>query len=194
MRILIAIIIVVIIISLIILIRTEKHEVVYVRSNIDGNTYLVRDLPDKQEASDMLSQIKININKIVEELYNNKDSKYKDFKDNIEQLKTRIQNVIINESSGDSEYTSYSVNKGEQLVFCLRSKYDGNFHDLNLMMYVTLHEISHIASPTYGHDDNFKRIFAFITKVAIDNGIYKKIDFYNDNREYCGLTISESII
>lgn len=194
MHIIIVIIIIVIIIALFILVKTEKHEVTYVQSDIDGNTYMVRDLPDKKDAANLLAKIKINIHKVVDELYENKSGKYKEFEKNIDQLKDRIKNTIINESSGDSEYTSYSVNKGEQLVFCLRSRYDGSLHDLNLIMYVTLHEISHIASPSWGHGEEFKKIFAFITKVAIEKGIYKKIDFKNNPKEYCGLMVSESII
>ena len=30
--------------------------------------------------------------------------------------------AIVLESSEDSVYTSYSVNKGEEIVFCLRSR------------------------------------------------------------------------
>ena len=40
----------------------------------------------------------------------------------IKQLNTRIQNVIITESTFNSSYTSYSVNKGEQIVFLYKNK------------------------------------------------------------------------
>ena len=40
----------------------------------------------------------------------------------VEQLYRRVQNSFIVESNKNSVYTSYSVNKGEQLVFCIRSK------------------------------------------------------------------------
>src|SRR5438445_471854 len=79
----------------------------------------------------------------------------------IEQLKERMSNVIISESSENNGYTSYSINKGEQIVFCLRSKKDNNhLHDLNLLMYVALHEMAHVACPEIGHTDLFKEIFA----------------------------------
>ena len=61
-------------------------------------------------------------------------------------------------------------------------------------MYVALHEIAHIACPEYGHTDLFKKIFAFFVLVAMNIGIYKKIDFNYDPVDYCGLTITESII
>jgi predicted metal-dependent hydrolase len=113
-------------------------------------------------------------------------------------LNKRIQNVVIMESSMNSVYTSYCVNKGEQIVFCVRSKMIGpknnRIHDLNLMMYVALHEISHVACPEKNHTPLFKKIFHFICEEAIELGIYKKIDFYNIPHEYCGMTITDSII
>lgn len=183
------------IILIIVFIQLPKKEVVYVKSNIDGETYLVRDLPDKQQASDMLATIKANIMKLVSYLYQNKTTKFKNYDKYIDQLNTRINNVVITESTEDSIYTSYSVNKGEQIVFCLRSRNNINqLHPINLVMYVALHEISHVACPEYGHGTLFKKIFAFITIEAIGQNIYVKIPFNKEPTEYCGLTITDSII
>ena len=194
MRIFIYLIIIIFIISVFSIIKLEKHEVKYVKSNIDNKEYLVRDLPNKQDASDLLSSIKKNIMILVNYLYENKDAEYKDYKIYIEQLKKRIKNVVINESDEDSSYTSYSVNKGEQIVFCLRSKKDFQLHNINLLMYVALHEMAHVACPEMNHTPLFKKIFSFFTRVAIKLNLYKKIDFDRNPVEYCGLLISDSII
>ena len=166
----------------------------YVESNIDYNYYLVRDDNDKQKASNLLSKIKINIDKLANYCYENRYN-YKNMKPYIEQLYRRIQNSFIVESNKNSTYTSYSVNKGEQLVFCIRSK-DNNekFHDLNLLMYVVIHELAHVGCPEYGHTPLFKEIFIFLCEISIKINIYKKINFEDDNREYCGMTITESVI
>jgi hypothetical protein len=143
----------------------------------------------------MLAKIKKNIFELTDHLIIYKDSKYVEMKPYIEQLNRKIRNSEISESSEDSVYTSYSVNKGEELVFCLRSKTNKNqLHKLNLLMYVTLHEMAHVACPEYGHTLLFKKIFAFLTEIAIKIGIYEKINFSNQPTEYCGLTISDSII
>ena len=43
----------------------------------------------------------------------------------------------ISESTKDNKYTSYSVNKGEKIVFCLRSRDEKNkLVDINIMMFV----------------------------------------------------------
>jgi hypothetical protein len=68
-------------------------------------------------------------------------------------------------------------------------------HDINLMMYVVLHEISHVACPVYdNHGPLFKKIFAFITNAAIKIGLYTKINFGTQPEEYCGLMITDSIV
>ena len=172
-------------------IKKSSGEVKYVESDLDGKKYLVRDLPDKQKAANMLAKIRMNLINLSNYLNDNKDDKYKEYSEYIERLHSKIENVDISESTPDSAYTSYSVNKGEQLVFCVRSKdIINNLHDLNLVMYVALHEISHIASPEYGHTELFKKIFAFFTDIAIQRNLYTKIDFKHDPTEYCGLIIT----
>lgn len=187
-------VIIILIISVIIFIKISKGDVIYVLSDIDQEYYLVRDVKDKQEAANLLARIRQNINSLVVHL-NTNINKYKDNTKYIKQLTNRINGSIINESSADSSYTSYSVNKGEQIVFCIRSKRSTSLmHSLNLMMYVTLHELAHVACPEYGHTLLFKQIFTFLTKVAVELGMYKKINFSTNPTEYCGLMIRDSII
>jgi predicted metal-dependent hydrolase len=188
------IIIITIIVFLIYHYQFKNKDVVYVKSDIDDDYYLVRDVPDKLKAANMLARLKENIKKTTLHLVENKNDDYSDNKKYIEQLDEKIKNAIIQESDGNSEYTSYSVNKGEQIIFCLRSKRDSALHDLNLVEYVALHEMSHVACPEFGHTDLFKEIFAFIAQVAVDIGLYKKIDFSKNPVEYCGLMITDSII
>lgn len=165
---------------------------VYVISRIDNKPYLVRNLSDKQQSADTLAQIRRNIKNLVKYMKAHPSEKYHSYIDNLVQ---KIDHVLMTENISDFMYTSYSVNKGEQLVFCLRSrKNKDELHDLNLMMYVVLHEISHIACPEYGHGELFKGIFKYITETSVQIGIYKPIDFKHDNKEYCGVQITDSII
>ena len=167
----------------------------YVRSDIDNKFYLVQNRTDKQEATNMLAKIMQKITYLASNLYKKKEE-YKDYKEYIERLYENVPNIILLESTEDSVYTSYSVNKGEQIVFCLRARTDDNrLHDINLVMYVVLHEISHVACPIYdNHGPLFRKIFAFITSSALKIGVYKKIAFDEHPEEYCGLTINDSII
>jgi hypothetical protein len=198
MRLIILLIIIFVIIF--IFYKYNYSQMTYVKSTIDDNYYRVRDLPDKLIAANMIAKIRQNILELVDYMYDNRETKYKEYKENIERLKNRAHLVVMSENNGRGKETSYSVNKGDELVICLRSKvnYD-KFHDINIIEYVVLHEISHIASPLYEENHNnhgpiFKKIFAFIANVAVETGYYKKINFKEHPQEYCGITINESII
>ena len=177
--------------------RVTNPDMTYVQSDVDNLFYLVRNVHDKNEACNTLARVRQNAIKLSDYLYQHiNDDDIKKYKDYIIRLHERIRSIIILESTQDSLYTSYSVNKGEQIVFCLRSrKLFNKLHDVNLMMYVVLHEISHVACPIYdNHGPLFKEIFKFITENAIKIGIYQKINFAQNHEEYCGLNITDSIV
>ena len=175
----------------------QHKNMIYVKSDIDNNFYLVRDVPDKQQAANILGKISQNVESLSNYLYGIKnDEKCKDYVNYINILHNKYKSIIYLESDQDSMYTSYSINKGEQIVFCLRTKQSTNeLHNINLIMYVVLHEISHVACPIYdNHGPLFQKIFAFITQNAIDTNLYTKIDFAKNPVDYCGLNINKSII
>lgn len=172
-------------------------DMTYMKSNIDDRYYLVRNESDKQEAANVLAKIRQNILLLASDLYAHRhdpeNAKYEEY---ITRLYERAPKIIIVESTKDSKYTSYSINKGEQIVFCLRKRLlPNNLYDINLMMYVVLHEISHVACPIYdNHGPLFREIFNFITLSAIKLNIYSKINFKESPINYCGLLITDSIV
>ena len=179
---------------LILYLLSKKTKMISVKSVVDDQFYDVMNLDDKEKAANMLGSIRKNINILTKYLYSNSDG-YEKFKPYIVRLHKRFPRAKIYEGANDGVYTSYSVNKGDELIFCLRSIANKNkLHDLNLVMYVALHEIAHIACPEVGHGKLFVDIFEFITKSAIRIGIYEKIDFKNIPTEYCGLVINGSIV
>ena len=171
-----------------------KTELVSVKSVIDENYYNVMNMQDKNDAANLLALIHQRVNSITDYLYANKD-KFKQYEKYIIKLHNRLPNAKIYEGANDGVYTSYSINKGDELIFCLRSiKNKDQLHDINLLMYVALHEISHIACPDIGHDQLFIEIFEFITRQAMALGFYQKIDFNNYPMEYCGLIVNGSVV
>jgi predicted metal-dependent hydrolase len=102
--------------------------------------------------------------------------------------------TLIYENDPNSDLTSFSVNKGEEIALCLKSKKTGLLHKLNLMMYVTIHEMAHIACPEIGHGELFKKIFKFLCEQSIIINIYSNDDYEKNPVEYCGMMLSSSII
>jgi hypothetical protein len=96
----------------------------------------------------------------------------------------------ISEGVDTPGYTSYSINKGEQIVLCLRNK--DKLMDINTMMFVVLHEFAHLATESIGHTEEFWTNFKWILEESTNIGIYTRQDFKNNNVDYCGIKITSS--
>ena len=166
----------------------------YIETNL-GTKFFIRPDDKIKDKTLLLSQIIENMFKLKNYLYSNINN-YPDFTAYINQLNNNLNEnkTIIYETEPNSDLTSYSVNKGEEISFCLRSKKNDSIHDLNLLIYVALHEMAHIACPEIGHGPLFKKIFKFLTETAMEIGIYTKQDYKNEPIEYCGMILSSSIV
>ena len=189
-----SVLITIVIIFLYIFYCLKKNRLTLVEAN-NNVKYMVYNDRNKSDSANKLAELIEKMYKVKNHLVDNIDTfpEYKEYitllRDNFDERKTSIY-----ENAPDSELTSYSVNKGEELAFCLKSKKTGQLHDINLLMYVALHEMSHIACPEIGHGDLFKNIFRFITKQAIKIGLYKEDDYSKNPTEYCGMTLSSTIL
>jgi predicted metal-dependent hydrolase len=171
----------------------KYDNLVKIKSPIDNDYYWVRDKNDKIKAANMLANIKINMKKLVNHLQQNKN-KFPENMSYIRDLVLRTKKINIMETPQDEKYTSYTINKGEKIVFCLRSKLLDNIHDMNTLMYVVIHEMAHVGCPEYGHTPLFKKIFKFLLQQGIVIGIYEPIDYRINPQNYCGMTISEYLL
>jgi predicted metal-dependent hydrolase len=165
------------------------------KATFDGQYYQVLKKNNSSITANIIAKIKYNINTITEFLKNNIE-KYPKKEYAIINLYNRTKNIDIIERPDDSdEYiTSYTLNKGEQMVLCLRSKLLKDIHDFNIILYVVLHELAHIASNNIGHDDEFKSNFIFILKIAIELKLYKQVDYEKYPVKYCGMVVSENLL
>jgi hypothetical protein len=189
-----SILISIIIIIIYIFLFINRNNVIYIESNT-GTKFLVHKDTDKQEKANILGQLVENLYKLKYHMEKNIEK----FPEHIEHIKMLSENfqeskTTVYETDPESNLTSYSVNKGEELSFCLRSKKTGALHDINLLTYVGIHEISHIACPEIGHGDLFKKIFRLFAQEGVNIGIYKKVDYSEMPVEYCGMILSSSII
>lgn len=154
-------------------------------SKIDNRDYEVQIKDDSQEAADLIAKIRAKLEIVVKHLIKSYP--------NDERSQRMIKNFNpdkIKEGIDDPNYTSYSINKGEQIVLCLRT--NNKLMDLNTMMFVVLHELAHICTISIGHTTEFWTNFKWILEESINIGIYQKQDFKLNNVEYCGMTITDS--
>lgn len=169
-------------------VKGERSEVEYVRSSVDQRMYLVQKGGTASQAADALGKINTDIEALIRHL----KEKYPD-DDRVKRIVARYNPAAVSEGTSKSGYTSYSVNKGERIVLCLRQE-DESFAPPNVVMYVTLHELAHLATKEIGHGSTFWANMKFILKEAISIGIYKKQDYSKDPQPFCGITVDSSII
>jgi hypothetical protein len=168
----------------------SSYPTVAVRSTVDGKEYRVRDLPDKQQAADLLAKLRLNLGTMMDSLTQTYPHK--------PQVQRLVQNFRADpdrffESTPDAEHTSYSVNKGESVYFCLRQR-DGSERlvDNNVMMFVALHEMAHMITKSIGHEPEFWNNFGWLLREAEQRNLYKPTDFKSHPVMYCGVQITDS--
>ena len=163
-----------------------------------GEQFLVRNLEDKDKAADTLSNMKTKLKKLIihtcDKCENNNESRSEFIKPYIKTIKNRFDTIIFRESTDRSEFTSYSVNKGEEIVFCLRSKENNEIHHMNELMYVAIHEIAHVGCPEIGHTPLFKKINVELLNYAMECDVYIYKDYNSFPEQYCGIELGSNIL
>uniref|UniRef100_A0A6C0I4Q9 Uncharacterized protein n=1 Tax=viral metagenome TaxID=1070528 RepID=A0A6C0I4Q9_9ZZZZ len=158
-------------------------------STKDGNKYCVRERAKLQAASNLLATITEKCKQLVTYV-----GKHHPDKENVKRLVKGFNPKQVMETLPTSEYTAYSENKGEKLAFCLsRSKKDNeDLIDENTLMFVAIHELSHIATKSIGHKSEFWENFKFLLEKAKEAGIHTPEDYKKKPQQYCGMTINDN--
>lgn len=164
--------------------------------NEDPIKYYVQDnFKDADKAAKMMSLINTNILKLLKHLKQKKETGQ--FDDNpyvkgvVNRILTNWNPEVLFESPPSVEgTTSYTIAKGEKTVFCLRDKVNERLHQLDDMLFVALHELSHMGDLKWGHNKSFWEIFKFVLIQAKESGIYEPIDYVKNPVVYCGLTVN----
>ena len=167
--------------------ENRNKELTYVKSTVDDRKYLVRNLPDKQEAANLIATVRGNLVKLAQELKKKNEGNI-----DIERMINNFNPNNIVESEKNSKYTSYSINKGEKTVYCMRSRDDKNeLVKLNTMMFVALHELAHTMSKSIGHTKEFWDNFRILLRNAIKLKIYNRVNYNEKPVKYCGVDITD---
>jgi hypothetical protein len=178
----------------------------YVKSNIDNHYYIIRRGSQSTdfliESANILALINIEIMKLITHL----QTKYPDYINLSEShhfyIKFLVENYnqdILSEGNIDKRYTTYTIDKHDINV-CLRTRdsYDKPY-DINLLMYVLLHELSHLCNydrngtPIIGHGKEFLTIFKFLIDESIEIKAYTYVDYALKPVDYCDLTLNSQI-
>jgi hypothetical protein len=195
--------------------KTKNSKVKYKAANLytdDHNEYLCRykeglpveSIKEVQKGANALSFMRMNLIDLVNEVKELFINKTQGTIDRHKQINFENQNISmkeikmlierfdpdnISESTPADKYTSYSVNKGEKIVFCIREKAgNDNHHQIinpNTLMFVAIHELAHIMTISIGHEPDFWNNMRFLLAIAINTPCHDKynndtVPFYNE--------------
>ena len=190
-------------------IETFNQQMITKCSNIDNNCYKIQQKYNKEThggAADLLAIINKKNEKLIEYLKNKyivngaytkigmTEEQFNKRKKMTHNLIKRYNYSALREHNPNGiENTSYVWKKGQEIGYCLRERNTGNnnFHNIDILFFVNLHEISHLAATEYdpGHKIKFWKYFKIILQEAEQAGLYNPINYYNIPDEYCGLDI-----
>lgn len=204
-----------IVISLIIIIAASVGILYYIASPFNtklltaynGDVFRIhRRHKNGQEAVDTLAtlnQLNILLMSWLKYKYITNNSQQDIYRHMTELLLSRYDPDVLKETSPTNwaGETSYTVNKGEELVFCIRRGKDGqkcdgggnctdakkyDIHHLHVLFFVSIHEMAHIATESFGHELDFWTTFKWLLKEAQTVGLYNSTDYSKFPVNYCG--------
>lgn len=163
----------------------------YVKAD-DGNEYRVQIAEDNKESANLLSDAITRVKALLDHL---KKSESQDIRTKTLISRFNPDNITENDPQEmESGVTSYTVNKGEKIVVCLRQR-NNNFVEINTLMYVIIHELAHICDLTSEqHDEKFWNNFEWLLEHAVNIGIYNYVDYSKDQEPYCGMNITSNVL
>ena len=177
------------ILTIFILIYVQNNENFVVYMGPDGQKYIVLEKNSAKSAEYLawINEKNIELMRYLRDTF--PESEY------TELLRKRYDPDVIGEHLPNTlaPETSYVQGKGDEVRFCLRGgarpTVDSAYADKNLLMFVNLHEMSHIASHEYGHGIAFWQTFKWLLTRAIEAGVYNPVNFAQIPQTYCGLDL-----
>jgi hypothetical protein len=154
----------------------------------DGNRYCVREREKLELAANLLAKVTQKMKDVVEYVKQKHPEDPRTIR-----LVEGFDPKTISETLPTSELTAYSENKGEKIAFCLNTTKEGNrLIDINTLTFVALHELSHVATESVGHTQEFWQNFKWVLQNAKEAKIYNPVDYKKSPQEYCGMKINDN--
>ncbi len=159
-------------------------------STVDGNKYCVRDRNKIQEAADLLASVTQKCKDLVDYMNQKHPND-----ERVKRLVSGFNPKKVMETLPTSSYTAYSENKGEKIAFCLSPKKkngEDTLIDEHTLMFVAIHELSHVATVSLGHKTEFWENFKFLLVNAKEAGIHEPRDYNKDPKKFCSMNIEDN--
>lgn len=170
----------------------NEDDLVCILAGSKGNKYCVRDHSKKKQAAHLIARVAGTCRAFVDRLI----SEYPQHPFCI-QLHEKFDESKICETLPNSEYTAFTENKGEKISLCLTPQKDndnGGLIDEHTLMFVAIHELTHVGTASIGHQDDFWDNFKFMLERAKEYGYHDPVDYKATPAKYCSTTIKDNPI
>ncbi len=132
--------------------------------------YTVRPGPRAAERADILARINADIERLLASLGD--DAR-------VGRIRSRFSGIRESLSS-----ETYTVMK-HYMYLCFSTK-----TSYNTLIFVVLHELAHMASNSFGHNNEFQTNFRWLVDAARAAGIYQYVDYRSSPEKYCKMVIN----
>jgi ascorbate-specific PTS system EIIC-type component UlaA len=151
----------------------------WVRSELTGKAYRVRNEPGAQGAADTLAVLETRVHEFLQRAQARAPGDRR-----LANIARRWNGTLA--QTLNDEDVAYSVSK-DSISICVSGE-----PDENTAMFVLLHELAHIATDGYGHPAEFWANMRFLLELAEATGAYRYQDFDGGVVEYCGRRLAAS--
>jgi hypothetical protein len=176
--------------TIIILIIIENNElfIEYRHAKLNNKKYGIQEEFSKSDdAVEILAELHTNMDKFITDLQNKFPND-----ERVLRLAKGFRRAEIQEAPND-DGSSYTINKGDLVAICLRhKKTEHPFHDNNTLLFVMIHEMSHIASISEGHNSEFVTNFKWLLQQAKSLGYYEPVNYKKSPITYCGVNVTNN--
>jgi hypothetical protein len=102
----------------------------------------------------------------------------------------RILNRFHGNSMVENPKETYTLFKGYSINMCMQ-KNDTELYPNNLLMFVLLHELTHILNAGFNHTKSYWTDNVWLMKCASNCGIYTNVNYQRYPVNYCGIVINK---
>lgn len=149
--------------------------------------FAVIDMYDSKKADKLLHTLDEYALRVVAELrraYDDETISLDNYRYFVYALINRYDGNNLAEGTPNGIDTSYVTNKSISLHMCLRDA-DYNFHDIETLKYVLLHELTHMGTIEVEHSVEFTNNFRWLLHFLANRNLYVPVDYSRNPVFYC---------
>ena len=160
-----------------------------------GECYEVcKEFENKDKAAELLNHLNLMNVAVLRHVRSTRGVASPRFQKKVDALLKRYNPQVMMENTphnNDSpRTTSYTTNKGENMMICVRSLETDALEDISVLEFVVLHELAHVATEIWGHEVPFWVTFKWVLQQAKDAGIHEPVNYSLKPVRYCGMNIN----